>query len=63
MSHHHNEEEKSYDFLFYLIGLLAGMFTGFVLDGSFIWIPVLGIVGLLFAGFFLNAFVRGRGEA
>jgi hypothetical protein len=60
---HHEEEDNSYDYLYYLIGLLSGLFTGFVIDTNFILIPVLGIVGLLFAGFFLNVFVRGRGKA
>jgi hypothetical protein len=60
---HHEEEEKNVDYLYYLIGLLSGLFTGFVIDTTFILIPILGIVGLLFAGFFLNVFVRGRGKA
>lgn len=60
---HHEEEEKSYDYIYYLIGLLSGLFTGIVIDTNFILIPILGIVGLLFAGFFLNVFVRGRGKA
>ncbi|MDB5090818.1 MAG: hypothetical protein JWR09_4812 [Mucilaginibacter sp.] len=60
---HHEEEEKSYDYIYYLVGLLSGLFTGIVIDTSFILIPILGIVGLLFAGFFLNVFVRGRGKA
>lgn len=59
----HHEEEKSYDYLYYLIGLLSGLFTGVVIDYTIILIPILGVVGLLFAGFFLNVFVRGRGEA
>ena len=63
MKHHEEAEEKSYDYLYYLIGLLSGLFTGLVIDTTFILIPILGIVGLLFAGFFLNVFVRGRGKA
>ncbi|MCR8561553.1 hypothetical protein KXD93_28115 [Mucilaginibacter sp. BJC16-A38] len=59
----HHEEEKSYDYLYYLIGLLSGLFTGVVIDYTAILIPILGVVGLLFAGFFLNVFVRGRGQA
>jgi hypothetical protein len=59
----HHEEEKSYDYLYYLIGLLSGLFTGVVINYSPILIPILGVVGLLFAGFFLNVFVRGRGQA
>lgn len=60
---HHEEEEKSYDYIYYLVGLLSGIFTAIVIDTTFILIPILGIVGLLFAGFFLNVFVRGRGKA
>ena len=62
-NHHHEEEEKSQDYLYYIIGLLSGLFTGLILESSFIWIPILGIFGLLFAGFFLNVFVRGRESA
>jgi len=61
MKHHHKEEELSYDYIYYLVGLLSGLFIGVILESSFIWIPILGFVGLLFAGFFLNVFVRGRG--
>jgi uncharacterized membrane protein YeaQ/YmgE (transglycosylase-associated protein family) len=60
---HHQEEEKNYDFLFYLVGLVSGIFAGVVINNGFILIPVLGLVGLLFAGFFLNTMVRGRGDA
>ena len=65
MAHHphHEEEEKSYNYLYYLIGLISGLFVGVILDKGFIWIPMLGVFGLLFAGFFLNVFVKGRGEA
>ncbi|HVW94442.1 MAG TPA: hypothetical protein VHA56_00570 [Mucilaginibacter sp.] len=58
-----HEKTENYEGIYYLIGLLAGLFTGVVLDHSFILIPILGVFGLLFAGFFLNVFVRGRGEA
>lgn len=58
----HHEEEKNIDSLYYLIGMLAGLASGVVIDKTFILIPILGVVGLLFAGFFLNVFVRGRGS-
>ena len=58
---HYKEEVKSDDYIYYLIGLLHGLFIGALID--FIWIPILGVVGLLFAAFFLAVFVRGgRGE-
>ncbi|MDF2431048.1 MAG: hypothetical protein JWP44_679 [Mucilaginibacter sp.] len=63
MKHHHEEEQKSYDFIYYLVGLLAGLFVGVVIDHGFIWIPILGLFGLMFAGFFVTILVKGRGEA
>jgi hypothetical protein len=59
----HHEEVKNNDSLYYLVGLLTGVAIGVVIDTTFVLIPVLGVVGLLFAGFFLNVFVRGRGKA
>ena len=58
MSHQHShkqeEETKKYDYLYYVIGLVFGMITGFVIDKSFIWIPIGGVLGLLTAAFFAN---------
>jgi uncharacterized membrane protein YeaQ/YmgE (transglycosylase-associated protein family) len=64
MKHHHEEEDqKSQDYIYYLVGLLSGLFSGVVIDNGFILIPILGIVGLLFAGLFLSVFVKGREKA
>ena len=64
MAHHQPEEEKeNYDNIYYIVGLLSGLFVGVILDSAFIWIPILGIFGLLFTAFFLSVFVRGREEA
>jgi hypothetical protein len=63
MENHKEDEKVSYDGLYYLVGLLAGIFTGIVIDKSFMLILVLGVVGLLFAAFYLNVFVKGRGKA
>jgi len=59
----HQEEEKSYDFVYYLLGLVTGVFTGAILDVGMIWALVGGVLGLLSAGLFLNAIVKGREEA
>jgi hypothetical protein len=59
----HQEEEKSYDFVYYLLGLVTGVFTGAILDVGMIWALVGGILGLLSAGLFLNVLVKGREEA
>ena len=62
MAHHHNEEEKNYDYIFYLIALVSGMFVGAIVERGFIWIPVGGVLGLLTAALFLNKLVKGREE-
>ncbi|OCX52212.1 hypothetical protein BEL04_12060 [Mucilaginibacter sp. PPCGB 2223] len=60
MTQHHTPEEKSYDYLYYVVGLVFGMITGFFLEKGFIWVPVGGVVGLLTAAFFVNVLVKGR---
>jgi hypothetical protein len=60
MAHHNKEEEKSYDFVYYLLGLVTGVFTGAILDVGMIWALVGGVLGLLSAAFFLNVLVKGR---
>jgi hypothetical protein len=59
----HQEEEKNYDFVYYLLGLVTGALTGAILDVGMIWALVGGILGLLTAGLFLNVLVKGREEA
>jgi hypothetical protein len=64
MKHHLEEEDqKGYDYIYYLVGLITGLFTGVVIDNGFILVPILGVVGLLFSAFFLALFVRGREKA
>lgn len=64
MEHHkEKEEEKSYDFVYYIVGLASGIFTGAILDVGLIYALVGGVLGLLTAGLFLKIFVQGRGEA
>jgi hypothetical protein len=61
MKHQHEqEEEKSYDYLYYLLGLVTGVFTGAILDVGMIWALVGGVLGLLSAGLFLKVLVKGR---
>lgn len=58
----HHEEEKNHDYLYYLLGLVTGVFTGAILDVGMIWALVGGVLGLLSAGLFLNVLVKGREE-
>ena len=57
-----NEEAKSFDFLYYIIGLATGVFTGAILDVGMIWALVGGVLGLLSTALFLKIFVKGRQE-
>lgn len=59
---HTEEEEKSYDFVYYLFGLVTGVLTGAVLNVGMIWALVGGVLGLLSAALFLRVLVKGRGE-
>ena len=63
MAHHHEEEKKeevNFNALYYLVGLLSGLFTGAVLGVGYIWVLVGGVLGLLTAALFLSVLVRGR---
>jgi uncharacterized membrane protein len=57
-----NEEAKNFDFLYYIIGLATGVFTGAILDVGMIWALVGGVLGLLSTALFLKIFVKGRQE-
>lgn len=63
MTQHNTPTEKSYDYLYYVIGLVFGLLTGAIIEKGFVWVPVGGVVGLLTAAFFLNVLVKGREEA
>ena len=60
MAHHKTEKKENIDSLYYLIGLVCGLFTGAVTDTGITWIIVGGVLGLMTAGLFLQVFVRGR---
>ncbi|WP_345949798.1 hypothetical protein ABDD95_23400 [Mucilaginibacter sp. PAMB04274] len=62
MAHHHKEEENN-DSYFYIIGLVAGLFTGAVVNQGLVYIPIGGVLGLLTAALFLKVLVKGRQSA
>lgn len=62
MAHHAKEEEKSYDYLYYLVALVCGLITGAVIDRGITWVIVGAVLGLLSAALYLKVFVRGREE-
>jgi hypothetical protein len=60
---HHVEKKESIVNLYYLVGLLGGLFVGFILDMGLHIIVIGGIVGFLFAVFFYNVLVKGRADS
>jgi hypothetical protein len=66
MSHHEQKEEldeaKNFDFLYYMIGLVTGIFTGAILDVGMIFALLGGVLGLLSTALYLKVFVKGREE-
>ena len=60
---HHTREEENFDYVYYLVGLVCGLFVGTIIEKSFVWIPVGGVLGLLTAAFFLNIMVKDRQDA
>ncbi len=59
----HHTKEENHDSYFYIIGLLAGLFIGAIVDRGFIYIPVGAVLGLLSAAVFLKVLVKGRQSA
>jgi len=51
---------KSFDWVYYLLGLFFGGFTGAVISGSFGWTILSGILGFIFSAWFLHSVVKGR---
>jgi hypothetical protein len=59
-AHHKKEEEENYDFVYYLVGLVSGLFTGAILEVGMLWALVGGLLGLLTAAFYVNVLTKGR---
>ena len=48
------EEVKSFDNLYYLVGLIAGIITAYIVQGTLLWMLIGAVLGLLSAGFFIK---------
>lgn len=51
---------NNFNWLYYALGLFFGLFTGAIITQSYIYALLGGVFGLLSAGLFLNAIVKGR---
>ncbi|MFI5451550.1 hypothetical protein ACHMWN_05275 [Pedobacter sp. UC225_61] len=54
------DNKNSFEWVWYVIGLLTGMASILSVTTSFGWVILGGILGLIFAGVFLNKIVKGR---
>lgn len=54
------ENKNSFEWVYYVLGLLTGMLAVIAVTTSFGWVLLGGILGLIFAGVFLNGIVKGR---
>lgn len=54
------ENTKSFDWVYYVLGLFFGGFTAVVISGSFGWTIIGAILGFIFGAVFLNSVVKGR---
>jgi len=55
-----SENKNSFDWVWYVIGLLTGMLAVIAVTTSFGYILLGGIVGFIMAAIFLNSIVKGR---
>ncbi|WP_131538241.1 hypothetical protein [Pedobacter nototheniae] len=51
---------NNFNWLYYALGLIFGVLTAVIITQSYIFAFVGAILGLLSAGLFLNAIVKGR---
>ncbi|MES2428705.1 MAG: hypothetical protein V4560_17105 [Bacteroidota bacterium] len=63
MSHHPKAEKENLNYVYYLVGILSGLFTGAIINVSCTWILVGGILGFLTAAFFVNVLAKSSEDA
>lgn len=53
-----HEEEKNYNYIYYVVAMISGMFVGAIIEKGVIYILVGAILGLLTAGLFLKTLAK-----
>ena len=53
------KENQSYN-LYFILGLVFGALTALAISDSVFWSVIGGLIGLLFASFYVNALVKDR---
>ena len=55
----HDNPEVNYS-LFYILAVICGILTAWVITGSLLYVLLGAVLGLLSAGFFVNVLVKDR---
>lgn len=53
-------KDKQPEGLYFILAVICGVLTAWVVTESIVWVVVGAILGLLSAGFYLNVLVKGR---
>ncbi|WP_316819563.1 hypothetical protein [Pedobacter gandavensis] len=54
------ENNNSFDWVYYVLGLFFGTLTAAIISGGFLWSVLGGIIGFILAAMFLNGLVKDR---
>lgn len=54
------ENNTSFDWVYYVLGLFFGTLTAAIISGHFGWSVLGGIIGFVIAAIFLNGIVKDR---
>ena len=54
------DNKNSFEWVWYILGIVAGMLAVVAVTPSLGWVVLGGIFGLIFAAVFLNKIVKGR---
>lgn len=63
MSHHPKAEKENLNYIYYIVGILSGMFIGAIIEVAFTWVIVGAILGFLTAAFFVQVLAKSSEEA
>jgi hypothetical protein len=63
MSHHPKAEKDNLNYIYYLVGILSGIFVGFIANVSYVYVLVGAVLGFLSAAAFVNVLAKSSEEA
>jgi hypothetical protein len=53
-----HEEEKNYDYIYYIVAIVSGMFTGAIIEKGLVWILVGAVLGFLSAALYIRTLAK-----